>query len=78
MVTKEEAINEIPTFEIFAKVMCVGCNANDWYCPTYCDVLEKASRIPFEIIQEKFAEHDGDLFKITRYIKETKKGGKRI
>ena len=34
--TLEEAKEEIPTFEIFAKMFCDSCIANDWYCPSYC------------------------------------------
>lgn len=72
--TLEEVKEEIPTFEIYAKISCNNCIANDAYCPSYCNELEKASRIPFEIIQEKYAQYGGDLRKVSRYIKNTKRG----
>lgn len=62
--TIEEVKEEIPTFEVFAKIYCDNCTANDAYCPSYCNELEKASRIPFEIIQAKYAQCDGDLHKV--------------
>lgn len=71
--TLKDAIEEIPTFKAFASEMCNCCTANDWYCPSYCEELEKASKIPFEIIQSKYAEYDGNLIKVNRYIKRTKR-----
>lgn len=70
--TLDEAKEEIPTFEIYAQMSCDNCTANDAYCPSYCYELEKASRIPFEVIQAKYAQYDGDLRKVLRYIKNTK------
>lgn len=72
--TLEEAKNEIPDFKWFAKICCDNCTANDWYCPSYCPELKKASSIPFDIIQEKYARYDGDLSKVVRFIKNTKRG----
>ena len=72
--TLEEVKVEMPTFGSFAQLVCDNCKANDWYCPTLCEELEKASRIPFDIIQERFAYHDGDLAKVMKYIRDTKKG----
>ena len=72
--TIDEAIEHIPNFELYAKICCDNCTANDWYCPSYCPELEKASMIPFNIIQEKYAQYDGDLRKVVRYIKNTKRG----
>lgn len=72
--TLDDAKNEIPDFKWFAKICCDNCTANDWYCPSYCPELKKASSIPFDIIQEKYARYDGDLRKVVRYIKNTKRG----
>jgi hypothetical protein len=72
--TLEKAKEEIPDFETYAKICCDNCTANDWYCPSYCPELKKASSIPFNIIQEKYARYDGDLRKVVRYIKNTKRG----
>ena len=75
--TIEEVKEEIPTFEVFAKICCDNCIANDAYCPSYCHELEKAERIPLEILQAKYAQYDGDLRKVVRYVKNTKKGSKK-
>lgn len=72
--TLDEAIKDIPNLEAYAKICCDNCTANDWYCPSYCSELRKASSIPFNIIQEKYAQYDGDLRKVVRYIKNTKRG----
>ena len=68
----EEAKKEIPTIEFFLDVSCNQCTSNDWYCPSYCDDLEKAKRMPFEKIQQAYARHDGDMVKVYRYIKQYK------
>lgn len=36
--------------------------------------LEKASRIPFNIVQQQYAKYDGDLVKMNKYIKTTPRG----
>lgn len=72
--TIEKAKEEIPDFETYAKICCNDCSATYWYCSSYCPELEKASRIPFDIIQKKYAQYDGDLRKVVRYIKNTKRG----
>ena len=59
-------------FEEFAHESCLYCS-NDWYCPSYCDVLEKAQKMDFELIRKKYIEYDGDLEKVWRYIKNTKR-----
>ena len=69
--TLEEAKEEIPTFEIFAKTFCGSCISNDWYCPSYCNTLLKAQG-RFERVLKKYAEYDGDLVKVNRYIKNAK------
>ena len=68
--TREEAINEIgDNFESFAYHICSSCTANDWYCPTYCDFLEKLSYLDFEYIIEKYIHYEGDIVKFCRYFK---------
>lgn len=61
------------TFEDFAKYICNRCTANEWYCPSYCDTLEKASKIDYEILKKKFVQYDGDVQKLCRFIKKYKK-----
>ncbi len=61
------------TFEEFAREICNYCKANDWFCPSYCAMLEKASKMDYEIIRKKYIQHEGDHAKICRYIKNTKK-----
>lgn len=56
----------------FAHESCTYCSC-DWYCPSYCDVLEKAEKMDFELIRKKYIQHEGDLTKVWRYIKNTKR-----
>lgn len=67
--TTDEAREEVVDIRRFCHSVCVSCTANDWYCPTYCDVLEKAHKIPFEKIVKSYARNDGDVWKVVRYIK---------
>ena len=69
--TVEEAKAEIPDIDAFCYWGCVHCNS-EWFCPTYCDLLEKARRIPFNRILECYARHEGDVVKVFRYIQQTK------
>ena len=60
------------TIDNFCSYVCnCACN-NDWYCPKECDLLEKARKMPFEKINKKWIEHDGDIRKVERYIKQYK------
>lgn len=70
--TIDEVKEEIPTVNSFIQQSCNCCNANDWYCPSLCNDLEKAKRMPFEKIQKAYARHDGDMKKVFRYIKQYK------
>lgn len=58
--------------ETFCYGVCVSCTANDWFCPSYCEVLEKAHRIPFDRILKSYLRNDGDVWKVVRYIKRYK------
>lgn len=68
----DEAKEEIPTIERFLSMACGICTSNDWYCPSYCDVLEKAKRMPFQKIQQAYARHEGEMYKVIRYIKNAR------
>ena len=61
------------TFESFAQYVCTNCAANDWYCPSYCDFLERLSNIGFEYVLGKFAHYEGDLVKFSRYFKDRRR-----
>ena len=61
-------------FEQFKSFACIHCN-NEWYCPSDCDLLEKARKMPFEKIQKKYVEHQEDIVKIARYIRQYKLRG---
>lgn len=62
----------MPNIEYFLESVCGTCTANDWYCPSYCHDLEKAQQMPFEKIQAAYARHDGEIWKIMRYIKQAR------
>ena len=64
----DEAKEQMPSFEYFASVACGECTANDWYCPSHCEDLIKAAKMPFEKIQQAYARHDGMMYKVMRYI----------
>jgi hypothetical protein len=70
--TLEEARDEVGTIDNFCYGMCVHCTANDWFCPSYCDILEKARRMPFEKLLKSYARNDGDPIRLWRYIKRYK------
>ena len=68
--TLEQAKDEIgDNFETFAKHICCNCTANDWFCPSYCDFLERLSYMSFDYILEKYAHYEGDIVKFSNYFK---------
>ena len=77
--TEQQAREEISTIDDFCQCCCDSCTANDYYCPSECVVLQKARKLDFDRIVKCYAEHDGDLNKVCRYIRTTKinraKGG---
>ena len=76
--TYEQAKEELQDIERFQNQACIACD-NEWFCPSYCDMLLKAEKLDFDRIIKCYARHDGDMSKVFRYIKETqpnrKKGG---
>lgn len=70
--TVQQAKEEIPNIDIFCSQCCDNCTANDWYCPSECDFLEKARKLDFDRIVKSFARNDGDFRKVCRYIMTTK------
>lgn len=70
--TPEEAREEIPDIQSFLYHACSMCNANDWYCTGYCEDLTKAQKMPFSKILEAYARHDGEMWKVMRYIKNAR------
>ncbi len=71
-ITIEEAKYDIPDFDRFREEFCRVCTANDWYCPSDCDVLEKARKLDYDRILKAYTRNGGDLNKVCRYIKRTK------
>ncbi|PXV85110.1 hypothetical protein C8E03_11934 [Lachnotalea glycerini] len=61
----------IPNFKVFASKCCDSCTSED-YCPSYCDMLSKAEKMHYEKIVQSYAKHDGDLVKVSNYIKRYK------
>ena len=70
--TYEEAKAELIDFPHFCSLACLHCN-NDWYCPSYCDALEKASKMDFDLIVRCYARNNGEMWKVFRYIKGRKR-----
>ena len=67
--TIEEAKEYIPDFDSFCRKACLCCD-NEWYCLSYCDVLEKASRMDFNHILKCYARNDGEMYKVLRWLKK--------
>lgn len=67
--TIEEARQDIPEFDTFRNICCNNCTANDWYCPSDCEMLTKGREIGYERILKAYARNDGDISKVCRYIK---------
>jgi len=70
--TLEQAKEELPNWNEFWKKLCDHCIENDLDCPDLCPTLEKSKRVPFISIQEAYARHDGELWKVARYINQHK------
>lgn len=70
--TIEQAREDIPDFKAFENEFCNKCVANDWYCPDRCRILGKALKIDFERILKSYARNDGDLAKVSRFLREAK------
>ena len=68
-----EAREEIPNIDCFCKQACIYCS-NDWFCPSFCDTLEKAIKMDFELLVKCYARNEGDWSKIFRYIKRVRGG----
>lgn len=66
-----EALKELADIDTFCHMACTACN-HDWYCPTHCDMLEKAKKLDFEKIVKSYARNEGDWSKVFRYIKRAK------
>ena len=69
--TIEETKEYIPDFDSFRYQACLCCD-NEWYCPTYCNVLEKAERIDFNRILKCYARNDGEMYKVLRWLKQAR------
>lgn len=69
--TIEEAKKDIPDLDTFCMLACNNCGA-DWYCPTYCDVLEKAKRMDFNRILKCYARNGGEMYKVLRWLKKAR------
>lgn len=70
--TLDEARDEIRNIDDFCKCACNVCTANDWYCPTECDTLQKARQMDFDRIVKSYARNDGDLSKVFKFINQAK------
>lgn len=73
----KEALEELVDIDYFCKHACDTCTANDWYCPSECEMLKKARKLDFDRIIKCYAKHNGDMCKVFRYIKNTKINRKR-
>lgn len=66
------------TIDDFCSYVCNCACSNDWYCPKECELLQKTRKIPFDKINDKWIEHDGDIKKVARYIKNYKTKGTQL
>ena len=69
--TLEEAKKEISDIDRFCHAACIQCSS-EWFCPTYCEMLEKARKISYERLLKCYARNDGDWRKVFRYVNRTR------
>lgn len=70
--TYEQALEEMGDIDDFCIKCCNRCTGNDWYCPSPCDMLEKARQLDYSRLVKCYARHEGDLNKVSRYISQAK------
>lgn len=69
----KDAMYHLNNYQDFCTECCNKCTTvPDGYCPSYCLVLQKGALIPFEKIQNKYIQYQGDINKVCRYIKGAK------
>lgn len=59
---------ELPDWDSFVIFACNNCSL-EWYCPSYCTVLQKAKKLDFSLIQQSFHRNAGDPRAVFRYIR---------
>lgn len=59
---------EITNFDSLKEIICDYCNDN-WYCHGNCEILEKASKIDIDKINQNFLENNCNIHKTVEYIK---------
>lgn len=59
---------ELPDWDSFVIFACNNCKS-EWYCPSYCYLLEKATKIDFSLIQQAYFRNGGDPVAVFRYIR---------
>lgn len=69
--TIEEAKEYIPDFEAFCKEVCDNCGVY-FYCRIYCNLLRKAERMDFNRILKCYARHDGEMYRVLRWLKHAR------
>nr|DAM56600.1 MAG TPA: hypothetical protein [Caudoviricetes sp.] len=69
--TIEEAKEHIPDFEAFCNMACNNCR-HDYYCPQRCKDLRKTERMDFNRILKCYARHDGEMYKVFRWLKQAR------
>ena len=56
----------------FEREICDNCIANDWYCPTPCEFIEKTRKYKYKRLKNAYIDVGGDLQLLTRRIKRWK------
>ena len=73
----EQVKEEYGSLDNMCLEICNCCTAvPDGYCTGGCTTLDKMKTIGFDQLAKIYAKHDGNLLKVLRYIKTTKKGTK--
>lgn len=70
-VVELQLMNEVQNIDMFCRAACESCKS-EWYCPNYCEWLEKARKMPFEKIQKAYVRNQGDMRDVYRYVKNYK------
>lgn len=62
----------VPDINTICGMICDDCTANDWYCPSDCDLLIKLKKMDRNKIFKKYVDSQGDTVAVAKYVKRAK------
>ena len=62
---------ELENFKDLADMFCDNCaSVPDGYCPTYCCMISRMQRVPFQNLKRSYIRNEGDIRAVLRYAIE--------